>query len=141
MNDAEKAIKLDESNEDFLEHSLYRKAKALSGLNRFQHVESTLKSAIKLLSKNCKNDVQTFNSFVIKIEKDLMINRLKKLVMADYTLPLARLYAIKFDSIQEAADAIAENIRLLDGANESSLDLKLHLQLINGQLQKGRQVN
>lgn len=62
-------------------------------------------------------------------------------MLADYTLPLARLYALKFDSLQVAVDAIAENIRLLDGANENSLDLKLHLQLINGQLQKGRQVN
>lgn len=60
--------------------------------------------------------------------------------MADYTLPLARLYALKFDSVQEAVDAIAENIRLLDGAGESSLDLNLHLHLINGRLQKGRQI-
>lgn len=138
LNDAEKAIKLEEVNENFLEYSLYRKAKALAGLNRFEIVESVLKSITKVLSAKCKNDVQAYNSFVIVIEKELMINRLKKLVSANYTLPLARLYALKFGSIKAAIAAIGDNIRLLDDANADSLDLKLHLQLINAQFQKSK---
>lgn len=138
LNDAEKAIKLEEVNENFFEYSLYRKAKALAGLNRFEIVESVLKSITKILSAKCKNDVQAYNSFVIVIEKELMINRLKKLVSANYTLPLARLYALKFGSIKAAIAAIGDNIRLLDDANADSLDLKLHLQLINAQFQKSK---
>lgn len=66
-----------------------------------------------------------------------MINRLKKLVSSDYTLPLARLYALKFDSIQTGVDALDQNSRLLEEAGESCLDLQMHLQLIGSQLQKG----
>jgi len=120
LKDAEAAIRLDESTEEFLEYSLYRKAMALAGLQRYDLVEPVLNSVVRLITHKAKNNQQVLASVMMKIEKDLMINRLKKLVSADYTLPLARLYAVKFDSIRAAIEALDGNCRLLESAGGES---------------------
>ncbi|KAI2811740.1 CCR4-NOT transcription complex subunit 1 [Blomia tropicalis] len=130
MKDAETAIHLEENSDEYLEYSLYRKAKALSGLERYDQVEQILNSIVKLLQHKSKNNVQVFQGALMMIEKDLLINRLKKLIASDYTLPLARLYALHFNSIQSAMEAIEHNCKI-EPNGDNPINLDHHLRLIN----------
>lgn len=130
LNDAETALQLDDS-EEYYSHALYRKAKALSAFFQYEECEKTL-NMIKQLNE------QT-NQYIM--EKDLRLIRLKKLLYLDYDLELARLYAAKFNSINDALKAIQQNCKILSNNENDEIYILLHEELVKRQLLESNELS
>lgn len=133
LADANKAITLDKFQE-FAYFSYFRYYKALLGLGEWTGAESTIISLIDLNRKFVETRPTTVHDHHYFLQKEAMVLRLKALVTNDYSLPLARIYALRYNRIDTASEALENNIKYFcERGMDNPYDENLHKELIKQQ--------